>query len=49
MIMMSQEEYDSLMETSYLLRCPNNLKMLQESLKDIDAGNTIPFDLNESF
>ena len=48
MIMLSQEDYDSLEETAYLMRSPANLKMLQESLKDIEEGNTIPFALFES-
>lgn len=48
MIMLSQEDYDSLEETAYLMRSPANLRMLQESLKDIEEGNTIPFTLFES-
>lgn len=48
MIMLSQEDYDSLEETAYLMRSPANLRMLQESLKDIEEGNTIPFALFES-
>jgi toxin YoeB len=44
MMVLPQEAYDPLAETAYLMRSPANLKMLQESLKDIEEGITIPFE-----
>jgi len=37
-IMLSLEDYQSLEETVYLLRSPENLRRLAESIAEIDAG-----------
>jgi len=37
-VMMSQEEYDSLEETAYLLRSPKNMKRLIESIGRLESG-----------
>ncbi len=37
-VMMSQEEYDSLEETAYLLRSPKNMKRLLESINRLESG-----------
>jgi len=37
-VMMSQEEYDSLEETAYLLRSPKNMKRLIESISRLESG-----------
>ena len=36
--MLSLEDYQSLEETVYLLRSPENLRRLAESIAEIDAG-----------
>lgn len=37
-VMMSQEEYDSLEETAHLLRSPNNARRLLEAVEGIESG-----------
>lgn len=41
-IMMSQEDYDSLAETDYLLSTPANAKRLLASLEEAKRGKTTP-------
>ena len=41
-IMMSQEDYDSLVETDYLLSSPANAKRLLASLEEAKRGRTTP-------
>ena len=36
--LVSADEYRSLRETAYLLRCPANARHLQESIAQLDAG-----------
>jgi antitoxin YefM len=36
--MMSLEDYESLEETSYLLRSPKNARRLLESIAELEAG-----------
>ena len=38
-VMLSLEDYESLEETSYLLRSPKNLKRLIESIAQLEQGN----------
>lgn len=38
-VMMSLEDYQSMQETSYLLRSPENAKRLLESIAELEAGN----------
>ncbi len=47
-VMMSQDEYESMLETAYLLRSPANAKRLIESLARAKKGNVIKrkIDLN---
>lgn len=42
-VLMSLDEYNSLMETDYLLSTENNRKNLEESIKQMHAGETIPY------
>ena len=37
-VMMSLEDYESLEETSYLLRVPANVSRLQASIQSLEAG-----------
>jgi len=37
-VMMSLEDYESLEETTYLLRSPKNLKRLVESISQLEEG-----------
>ncbi|MCK4743167.1 MAG: type II toxin-antitoxin system prevent-host-death family antitoxin [Sulfuriflexus sp.] len=37
-VMLSLEDYESLEETTYLLRSPKNLKRLVESISELETG-----------
>ncbi len=37
-VMMSLEDYESWMETCYLMSSPENAKVLRESIKDLENG-----------
>jgi len=41
-ILLSQEDYDSLMETDYLMSSPANAKHLMKSIGEAKRGKTIP-------
>ena len=47
-IVMSQEHYDSLMETVYLLRSPANIAHLERSIKQLRSGKVKPRKLDET-
>jgi len=47
-IVMSQEHYDSLMETVYLLRSPANVAHLERSLTQLRAGKVKPRKLDDA-
>lgn len=44
-VMISLEDYESLKETSYLLKSPLNARRLLESIKEIEAGKGMEKDL----
>ena len=44
-VMMSLEDYNSIMETAYLLRSPVNATRLRESLNAASSGNTSAHEL----
>jgi len=46
-VMLSLEDYESLEETTYLLRSPRNLKRLVESISQLDEGKGIEKVLQE--
>jgi antitoxin YefM len=43
-VMVSEDEYKSLMETVHLLRSPANAADLLQSIKDLEDGKGIEFD-----
>ena len=47
-VLMSKDEYDALVETSYLLRSPQNAKRLLSALGQAQTGETVERDLIES-
>ncbi|GAA1412601.1 antitoxin YefM [Glutamicibacter uratoxydans] len=46
-VLMSKEEYDSLVETSYLLRSPKNAVRLLAALESARDGHTVEHELIE--
>lgn len=49
-VLLQLEDYNSLMETLYLLQSDANAKWLQESIRQADSGQLIPFEqIHEKF
>lgn len=46
-VMLSLEDYESLEETTYLLRSPKNVKRLIESISQLEEGKGFEKDLDE--
>ncbi len=46
-VMLSLEDYESLEETTYLLRSPKNVKRLFESISQLEEGKGVEKDLDE--
>ena len=46
-VIISLEEYNSIIETDYLLRNPNNAERLRQSIADIKAGRVFERELLE--
>lgn len=46
-VMMSLDDYESMQETTYLLRSPNNARVLLESISELESGNGSERDLIE--
>ncbi|MGC5171431.1 type II toxin-antitoxin system Phd/YefM family antitoxin [Microbacterium sp. DT81.1] len=47
-VLMSKDEYDSLVETSYLLRSPENARRLLSAMEGVRAGDVTERELLES-
>ncbi len=46
-VLMSLDDYESLKETSYLLKSPRNARRLLESIKELEEGRGTEMDLLE--
>jgi antitoxin YefM len=46
-VMVSLEDYESLKETAYLLRSPENARRLLASIERLESGQGLPRDLAE--
>lgn len=46
-IVISEEDYNSLEETAYLLSSPKNAEHLAKSLQELEAGETLEFNLED--
>ncbi|MEM7550121.1 MAG: type II toxin-antitoxin system Phd/YefM family antitoxin [Bacteroidota bacterium] len=46
-VIMTLSEYNSIKETEYLLSNPENRKVLETSMKELERGDTIDFDFNK--
>jgi antitoxin YefM len=47
-VVLSEEEYDSIMETLHLLRSPRNAEHLMRSIADADAGKLTEHDIDHA-
>ncbi|UTP75708.1 type II toxin-antitoxin system Phd/YefM family antitoxin (plasmid) [Staphylococcus epidermidis] len=45
-VMMSESDYNSIIETLYLQQNPNNAEHLAQSIADLERGNTITKELD---
>ena len=45
-VLMSESDYDSIMETLYLQQSPANAKHLAQSISEAESGNTVEVDID---
>lgn len=46
-VLLSLDEYQSLEETAYLMRLPNNARRLMDSIDELNAGKGLKKEINE--
>ncbi|OBU02931.1 YoeB-YefM toxin-antitoxin system antitoxin YefM [Morganella psychrotolerans] len=46
-VLLSLDEYQSLEETAYLMRSPNNARFLIDSIDELNAGRGLKKEINE--
>ncbi|EGT3622911.1 MULTISPECIES: YoeB-YefM toxin-antitoxin system antitoxin YefM [Morganella] len=46
-VLLSLDEYQSLEETAYLMRSPNNARRLMDSIDELNAGKGLKKEINE--
>ncbi len=46
-VLLSLDEYQSLEETAYLMRSPNNARRLMDSIDELNAGKGFKKEINE--
>ncbi|EPU3935778.1 YoeB-YefM toxin-antitoxin system antitoxin YefM [Morganella morganii] len=46
-VLLSLDEYQSLKETAYLMRSPNNARRLMDSIDELNAGKGLKKEINE--
>ena len=47
MVIMTLSEYNSLMETDYLLSSEANRKVMEQAKRELETGEVVEFELNE--
>lgn len=45
-VLLSEDDYNSIMETLYLQQSPANAKHLDKSISDLERGNTVEVDID---
>ncbi|MCY1602777.1 type II toxin-antitoxin system Phd/YefM family antitoxin [Staphylococcus cohnii] len=45
-VLMSEDDYNSIMETLYLQQSPANAKHLAQSISEAESGNTVEVDID---
>ena len=43
-VMMTLSEYNSMKETEYLLSSPENKKVIEQAMAELEGGETVPFE-----
>jgi antitoxin YefM len=46
-VLMSKDEYDSLLETTYLLRSPKDARRLIDAIESVHAGDVVEHELDQ--
>lgn len=46
-VIMTLSEYNSMKETEYLLSSPENRKVMEQAMTELEGGDTVEFKLND--